>query len=128
MLTLPDSHKAFRFERSGATLIVSLQGDCLNTEESALEREIDTLHKVLDEPAMKNIVVDIGSLPFFGSIIIGAIMALCTKAAQARPRLSCGITAPPIVTQVLLDRRAEYGGRAARRCHAGVHIDPPYDR
>lgn len=80
MLTLPDSHKAFRFERDGATLVVSLQGDCLNTEESALEREIDNLHKVLDEPAMKNIVVDIGSLPFFGSIIIGAIMALCTKA------------------------------------------------
>src|SRR5262245_7148474 len=80
MLTLPDSHKAFRFERSGATLIVSLQGDCLNTEESALEREIDTLHKVLDERGMKHLVVDIGSLPFFGSIIIGAIMALCTKA------------------------------------------------
>ena len=80
MLTLPDSHRAFHFERDGATLIVSLQGDCLNTEESALEREIDNLHKVLDEPAMKNVVVDIGSLPFFGSIIIGAIMALCTKA------------------------------------------------
>jgi len=80
MLTLPDSHRAFRFERDGVTLIVSLQNDCLNTEESALEREIDNLHKVLDEPSMKNVVVDIGSLPFFGSIIIGAIMGLCTKA------------------------------------------------
>ena len=80
MLTVPDSHKAFRFERDGATLIVSLQGDSLNTEESALEREIDNLHKVLDEPQMKNIVVDIGNLAFFGSIIIGAIMALCQRA------------------------------------------------
>ena len=80
MLTKPDSHRAFRYERDGATLIVSLQGDSLNTEESALEREIDTLHKVLDEPEIKHVVVDIGSLPFFGSIIIGAIMALCQKA------------------------------------------------
>ena len=80
MLTMPDSHKAFRYERAGATLIVSLQGDSLQTEESALEREIDILHKIIDEPAVKNVVVDIGSKPFFGSIIIGAIMALCQKA------------------------------------------------
>ncbi len=75
-----NTHKAFRYERQGATLIVSLMGDCLNTEESALEREIDALHKVFDDPGMKNIVIDIGSLPFFGSIIIGAIMALCHRA------------------------------------------------
>jgi len=77
-----NSHRAFDFEREGATLIVMLKSDSLSTEESALEREINALHKELDKPDILNLVVDIGPEPFFGSIVIGAVMALCHKAVS----------------------------------------------
>jgi len=77
---MSNSHNAFQTERVGTTLVVLLQGDSLNTEESALEREIDALHAALDKSNVKNVLIDIGQAPFFGSIIIGAIVALCHKA------------------------------------------------
>ena len=66
---MANSHRAFAYEREGDTLIVSLKRDSLSTEESALEREIDTLHEELDKPEVTNLVVDIGPEP---SALMGA--------------------------------------------------------
>ena len=74
---------AFKTERLGNMLIVVPQGDSLSIQEVELESEINQLHRMLDEPGVENLVVDVGSAPYFGSIIIGAIMALCLKARDA---------------------------------------------
>jgi anti-anti-sigma factor len=69
----------FQYERDGNTLVVSPRRDCLDVQESDLRFEIEELHKLLDDPGVKNLVVDTGTAPHFGSLIIGAIMALCKK-------------------------------------------------
>lgn len=74
------SQRVFLTQREGNTLILSPQRDCLDVQEFDLRNEIDLLHKQLEEPGLQNLVVDVGSAPHFGSIIIGAIMALCKKA------------------------------------------------
>ncbi len=74
------SLSVFSVEREGDTLIVSPRRDCLDVQESDLRVEIEDLHKQMDDPALRNLLVDVGTAPHFGSIIIGAIMALCKKA------------------------------------------------
>jgi anti-anti-sigma regulatory factor len=73
-------HKVFQVERQQATLIVIPTRDSLDVLESDLRREIDSLHKMMETPGVLNVVVDVGNAPHYGSLIIGAIMALCKKA------------------------------------------------
>jgi anti-anti-sigma factor len=74
------SPKVFQYERQDDTLIVIPNGDSLQVLESDLRREVDALHKLMDTPGLVNVVVDVGNAPHCGSIVIGAIMALCKKA------------------------------------------------
>ena len=72
-------HKVLFFERDGETLIVTPQGDSLSVEERVLKQEIDALHKLFDDPSLQNVVVDIGGTPYLGSLILGALIALCKR-------------------------------------------------
>jgi anti-anti-sigma factor len=72
--------KVFQFERQDDTLIVIPTGESLHVLESDLRREVDSLHKLMDAPGLVNVVVDVSNAPHFGSIVIGALMALCKKA------------------------------------------------
>jgi anti-anti-sigma factor len=72
--------KVFQFERQDDTLIVIPNGDSLQVLESDLRREVDALHKLMDAPGMLHVVVDVGNAPHYGSLVIGALMALCKKA------------------------------------------------
>jgi anti-anti-sigma factor len=74
------STKVFQVERQQDTLIVTPSGDSLNVMESDLGREVQGLHKLMETPGVINVVVDVGHAPHFGSLIIGALMALCKKA------------------------------------------------
>jgi anti-anti-sigma factor len=74
-----ESRKVFEVERQGATLIVIPKGETLGTSEWGLEKEISGLHELLSDPKVANLVVDVGSAPYFGSMVIGTIMALCKK-------------------------------------------------
>ena len=72
--------KVFQVERQQSTLILIPARDALDVLESDLRREIDALHKQMETPGVVNVVVDVGNAPHYGSLIIGAIMALCKKA------------------------------------------------
>jgi anti-anti-sigma factor len=72
--------KVFLYERQDDTLIVIPNGDSLHVLESDLRREVDSLHKLMDAPGLINLVVDVGNAPHYGSLVIGALMALCKKA------------------------------------------------
>jgi anti-anti-sigma factor len=74
------SSKVFQVERQQDTLIVTPARDSLDVMESELGREVEGLHKLMDTPGVINVVVDVGHAPHFGSLIIGALMALCKKA------------------------------------------------
>jgi anti-anti-sigma factor len=74
------SSKVFQVERQQDTLIVTPARDSLDVMESDLRREVEGLHKMMETPGVINVVVDVGHAPHFGSLIIGALMALCKKA------------------------------------------------
>jgi anti-anti-sigma regulatory factor len=74
------SHKVFQSERQQDTLIVTPCRDALEVMESDLRREVDALHRMLETPGLVNVVIDVGNAPHYGSLIIGALMALCKKA------------------------------------------------
>ncbi len=74
------SQKVFQSERQQDTLIVTPTRDSLEVMESDLRREVDALHKLMETPGLINLVVDVGNAPHYGSLIIGALMALCKKA------------------------------------------------
>lgn len=72
-------HKILLFENDGNTLIVAPSGDRLSVEESVLKAEIENLHKLIDGNAVKSIVVDVSSAPYFGSMILGALIAISKR-------------------------------------------------
>lgn len=74
------SQKVFQAERQQETLVVTPGRDSLDVMESDLRREVDALHKLMETPGVVNLVVDVGNAPHYGSLIIGALMALCKKA------------------------------------------------
>ena len=76
----------FHVEHAGNTLIVLPQGDTLGILEAHLKDEIAALYRLLDDPAVVNLVVDFGTAPYFGSIVIGAILGLCKRASDAGGR------------------------------------------
>ena len=76
-------HTVLKFERDGDTLIVLPTGDSLRVEERVLTKEIAALHEMIESKDLKNIVVDIGSSPYFGSLVLGAVIALCKRVTDA---------------------------------------------
>ncbi len=76
------SQRVFQVERQQDTLIVTPARDTLNVLESDLRREVESLHSLLATQGVTHIVVDVGQAPHFGSLIIGALMALCKKATD----------------------------------------------
>jgi anti-anti-sigma factor len=72
--------KVFQAERQQDTLIVTPNRDTLEVMESDLRREVESLHKLMETPGVIHVVVDVGNAPHYGSLIIGALMALCKKA------------------------------------------------
>ncbi|MFQ5734661.1 MAG: STAS domain-containing protein [Planctomycetaceae bacterium] len=74
-------NKVLQYERNDDTLVVSPAGDSLRVEETALAKEVARLHEMLDDA--KNIVVDVGGSPYFGSLVLGSLIALCKRVTDA---------------------------------------------
>ncbi|VAX42778.1 hypothetical protein MNBD_PLANCTO02-1333 [hydrothermal vent metagenome] len=73
---------AFKYETLDGTFLVVPRKETVGMQESDLKRYIEELHKAFDTSHAKNVVVDIGSAPFFSSIIIGAILGLCHRTRE----------------------------------------------
>lgn len=80
---MPRRHDVLKYERDDDVLIVTPVGDSLRVEERVLSNEIDALHKLLESNDLQHIVVDIGSAPYFGSLILGSVIALCKRVTDA---------------------------------------------
>lgn len=85
--------KIFPYEREGGVVIVKPAGDALNVEERQLKKEIDAIHGVIDQDNCRHLVVDLSAAPYFGSIVIGAVMAICGKIKNKNGRAAlCNAT------------------------------------
>ncbi len=71
--------KIFPYEREGNIVIVKPTGDSLSVQERQLKKEIEAIHAVIDQDDCQHLVVDLSGAPYFGSIVIGALMAICGK-------------------------------------------------
>lgn len=82
--------KIFPTETHGTTVVLSPEGDPLGVEEAQLRREINALHDLLEKPGTSALVVDLGGARYFSSIVIGAVLTVCTKMKQSdRPCVLC---------------------------------------
>ncbi len=85
--------KIFPTETVGSTIVLMPEGDALGVLESQLRREIGALHDLLEKPASHALIVDLGRAKYFSSIVIGAVLTLCTKMKQlGRPAVLCNAT------------------------------------
>lgn len=77
---MPRSHVILPYEQLDDTLIITPAGDALTMQEAQLEWEVDHLHKVIEQPGVRHVVIDVGQSPYFGSLLIGSLIVLCRKA------------------------------------------------
>jgi anti-anti-sigma factor len=82
MLARTPSTRIFPYERRDAALVLRPSGDSLGVQELDLKREIDALHKVLDDKSLTTFLVDVGKAPYFSSIVLGAVLAMCDKVCK----------------------------------------------
>ena len=71
--------KFFKVEREQATLIVTPLGDYPGFRHHELHYEINTVLHLLDDPDVKNLVVDFGSVDMLSSTILSALLRLMRK-------------------------------------------------
>ena len=85
--------KIFPYEREGNIVIVKPTGDSLAVQERQLKKEIDAIHAVIDADECQHLIVDLGGAPYFGSIVIGAVMAFCGSIHNKKGRAAlCNAT------------------------------------
>jgi len=85
--------KIFPYEREGNVVIVRPVGDTLSVQERQLKKEIDVIHGIIDQDDCQHLVVDLSGAPYYGSIVIGAMMAICGKVKNKNGRAAlCNAT------------------------------------
>ena len=79
---MTNQHKVFKVMREGESLIVIPQGDTSAFRYVEVHNESNALYRLLDEPDLVNLVVDLGSVPIAGSVIIESIIRLGRKVSN----------------------------------------------
>ncbi len=72
-------NKVFWLECDGDVLIVVPQGDANGFRYHDVHQESNVTLQVLDDPALKHVVIDFGCEQMLGSIIISVIIKVCRK-------------------------------------------------
>ena len=71
--------EAFKIDVEGDAIVVAPQGDSHGFRYDALHYEYNQLHKALLAPDVKHLVVDLMSVEFLGSLMLGVIIKLSKK-------------------------------------------------
>jgi len=91
MDAMPDPQKVFKVERLEGTLVVLPQGPALHFQHNEVHLETNALHRILDEPNMIHVVVDLCDVDYVDSVIISSVLRCLTKARQKRGKsVFCG--------------------------------------
>ncbi len=85
--------KIFPYEKEGNIIIVRPAGDSLAVQERQLKKEIDAIHAAIEQNGCQHLIADLSGAPYFGSIVIGAVMAICGKVKNQNGRAAlCNAT------------------------------------
>lgn len=76
------SHKILPYSIEKNVLILTPTGDSLGVEERVLKNEIAAVHKKISSSKIDHLVVDVGKTAYFGSLMMGALIALCKRATD----------------------------------------------
>ena len=81
---MPDPQKVFKVERVSDVLVMRPQGPALHFQHHEVHVESNALYRVLDEPKIKHVVVDLQDVDYVDSVIISSILRCLTKTKQKR--------------------------------------------
>ena len=60
---MPDPEKVFKIERDGECVVVLPQGPALQFNHREVHLESNALYRVIDDPKLKNVIVDLSPVP-----------------------------------------------------------------
>lgn len=81
---MPDPEKVFKIERDGECVVVLPQGPALQFNHREVHLESNALYRVIDDPKLKNVIVDLSDVDYVDSVIISSILRCLTKMKQRR--------------------------------------------
>ena len=74
------SDSAFHAERNGSTLIVCPLGVSLRFRYREIHIESNRLYRMLDDPDVNNVLIDLQNIDTMDKVILNAVLRLLTKA------------------------------------------------
>jgi len=80
---MPDPSKVFQVARLSSTLVIVPQGATMNFQYTDVHLESNELFRIIDEPDLKNVLIDLGSVTYIDSIIISSLLRVLTKSRQS---------------------------------------------
>jgi anti-anti-sigma factor len=79
---MPANAKVFNTDRAGDTLIVIPQGDGLGFRYADVHTEANGIRRSLGQPDIRHLVIDLESLDYFGSEVIGVFITMAREATN----------------------------------------------
>jgi hypothetical protein len=67
---MPDPSKVFKIARLPHTLVIVPQGATMNFQYTDVHLESNELFRIIDEPGLDNVLIDLGAVTYIDSIII----------------------------------------------------------
>jgi anti-anti-sigma factor len=83
---MTDRNKVFKIERDQRTLIVIPQGKDAGFRYNDVHLESNAVVRLLDDPNLANVVIDLENLDYSGSILIGVLIRIARKACDSGGR------------------------------------------
>ncbi len=77
---MPDPETVFTVERQQPVLIVMPQGAALNYQYQQVHLDTNSMFRLLDEPDLKHVVIDLHCVNYVDSVIISSILRMLIKA------------------------------------------------
>ena len=79
---MPDPSKVFKIARLPRTLVIVPQGATMNFQYTDVHLESNELFRIIDEPELENVLIDLGAVIYIDSIIISSLLRVLTKSRQ----------------------------------------------
>ena len=79
---MPDPSKVFQIARLSHTLVIVPQGATMNFQYTDVHLESNELFRIIDEPELENVLIDLGAVTYIDSIIISSLLRVLTKSRQ----------------------------------------------
>lgn len=96
--------KYLRTEQAGGTLVVAPLFTFAAFAESDLASEWDAVQEQLETPEVKNVIVDLGQIPYFGSTMLEWMVQMWKRISAKGGKLAT-CNASPIGREVLVTAR-----------------------